>query len=496
MATGASSASTRAGATKTISNSAKAGSSVLTASLNEAPVSLDPEGAESVNGGTDEVCGNTLSGLVARNAAGALVKGPLTSSWSQPNADTWNFALNPQARWSNGAPLTSADVKASLEETIKLGGPTSPLFAAITSVDTPSASDVVIHTSTPVGELLANLTMLYIGPAADVANPTYWNKPLSSGPFMVANFVPDESVTLVANPKWWGAPAKVHEVKLTFYANETDETTAVASGSLDYAFDLAETQLQDLQHASGVTVGSLPSYYYYILWFNDSQKPFTNPKVRQAMWYALPIASINKALFGITATTAHGIVPGSVPGAANEPPYPYDPAKAKQLLAEAGYPNGFITSITFEPGLSPNINNLLAAYQAYWAKVGVTVELVEQDPATYITDLLALKWSMTSVASASLNGTQDYILGRLFNSSAHRMGYSNPTVDKLIAQAEATSSLTLQTKLWGEVSNILWTNAVGIYPLWLKDVYAMRSNVKGVILPPNEIPVFSSATVG
>jgi peptide/nickel transport system substrate-binding protein len=95
-----------------------------------------------------------------------------------------------------------------------------------------------------------------------------------------------------------------------------------------------------------------------------------------------------------------------------------------------------------------------------------------------------------------LNGTQDYILGRLFNSSAHRMGYSNPTVDKLIAQAEATSSLTLQTKLWGEVSNILWTNAVGIYPLWLKDVYAMRSNVKGVILPPNEIPVFSSATVG
>ena len=66
MATGASSASTRAGATKTISNSAKAGSGVLTASLNEAPVSLDPEGAESVNGGTDEVCGNTLSGLVAR----------------------------------------------------------------------------------------------------------------------------------------------------------------------------------------------------------------------------------------------------------------------------------------------------------------------------------------------------------------------------------------------------------------------------------------------
>ena len=65
MATGASSASTRAGATKTSSNSAKAGSGVLTASLNEAPVSLDPEGAESVNGGTDEVCGNTLSGLVA-----------------------------------------------------------------------------------------------------------------------------------------------------------------------------------------------------------------------------------------------------------------------------------------------------------------------------------------------------------------------------------------------------------------------------------------------
>ena len=327
-------------------------------------------------------------------------------------------------------------MKASLEETIKLGGPTSPLFAAITSVDTPSGATSSSTRAPRLENCLPNLTMLYIGPAADVANPTYWNKPLSSGPSMVANFVPDESVTLVANPNWWGAPAKVHEVKLTFYANQTDETTAVASGSLDYAFDLAETQLQDLQHASGVTVGSMPSYYYYILWFNDSQKPFTNPKVRQAMWYALPIASINKALFGITATTAHGIVPGSVPGAANEPPYPYDPAKAKQLLAEAGYPNGFITSITFEPGLSPNINNLLAAYQAYWAKVGVTVNWWNRIRLPTSRTCSALKWSMTSVASASLNGTQDYILGRLFNSSAHRMGYSNPTVDKLIAQAE------------------------------------------------------------
>ena len=252
-------ASTRTGATKTISNSAKAGSGVLTASLNEAPVSLDPEGAESVNGGTDEVCGNTLSGLVTRRGRRAR-QGPSHLELVATERRYVELALNPQARWSNGTPVTSADVKASLEETIKLGGPTSPLFAAVTTVDTPSASDVVIHTSTPVGELLANLTMLYVGPAADVANPTYWNKPLSSGPYMVENFVPDESVTLVANPDWWGAPAKVHEVKLTFYANETDETTAVASGSLDYAFDLTETQLQDLQHASGVTVGSLPSY--------------------------------------------------------------------------------------------------------------------------------------------------------------------------------------------------------------------------------------------
>lgn len=472
------------------------GPSVLTASLIEAPVSLDPEGAQSVNGGTDEVCGNTLSTLVTRDANGALVKGALTSSWSQPNPDTWRFVLDPHAVWSDGTPVTSADVKASLEETIKEGGPTQPLFAAVTSVATPSPEVVVITTSSPVGAMLANLTLLWIGPAPDVAKASYWNKPLSSGPYMVSSFVPDQSVTLVANPKWWGKAPSVSEVKLVFYANPTDETTAVASGALDYALDLSQTQMQDLHGASGVNVGALPSYYYYIVWFNESRAPFTNVKVRQAMWYALPIAQINQALFGLTGSTAHGIVPGSIPGAANETPYPYDPAKAKQLLAEAGYPHGFTTSITYEPELGPNIAQLLSAYAAYWSKIGVTVNLVQQDSATYITDLLALKWDMTSISTGSLNGTQDYVLGRLFASTAHRMGYSNPTVDKLIAQAEATASLTQQTRLWGQVSNILWTNAIGIYPLWLKDVYAQRSTVKGVILPPNEIPLFSGATVG
>jgi len=474
-------------------SSARGASSItaIKAALSEAPVSLDPQGTNSAQDSTIQIARQVFDTLVVRSSNGKFSPS-LATRWSTPNPRTWVFNLRTGVRFTNGKPVTAADVVACLRRVVAQKGPIAGLWSLLSSVTAVNSHTVKFKTTQPLGTMLSNLTFLFIAPANLINQSSFWSKPIGSGPFEVSSFVPDQSATLVANPHYWGGAPKLHSLKFTYIPEPSTLTSALRTHEIDVALRLSPTQPAGLTGTKGLTVKAIPSYAYYYMWFNESRKPFTDARVRQAMIYAVPLQQIVKSIYGKYASVMHAPIPSTVFGYHKESLYPYDPAKAKQLLSAAGMPNGFTTTMMWQSNQAPFLKELATAFAAYWAKVGIQVQLQELDPATWLQRLLALNWDMNFALNSVLTGDADFALGRLYLSTAHRMGYSNPKLDKALLAAKESINPTARAKDYARAIDIIWRQAVGMYPLQVKLILAWRSDLGGFHPDPSGIVNFKS----
>jgi peptide/nickel transport system substrate-binding protein len=183
-------------------------------------------------------------------------------------------------------------------------------------------------------------------------------------------------------------------------------------------------------------------------------------------------------------------------GSTNLEPYSYDPELAKQLLAEAGYPNGISTTMQWPLEGGPNIRAMAQAFISDWAKAGIKVQPLEKERATWLKDFGAMKWDMNLQGNATGTGDADFTLNRLYTCAAKRMGYCNKDLDTILAKARASLDQNERKTLYAQADKILWDDAVGIFPVDLKNNYAVRENVKGFEMPVNGRPDFSTVSVG
>src|SRR5262249_8028834 len=152
---------------------------------------------------------------------------------------------------------------------------------------------------------------------------------------------------IVKNANYWGGPPLLDQITFLELPDVSSRVNALTTGEIDVTWGLPPDQLPTIQSNPDLTVETAPSLAFYYQWFNNSRKPFTDAHVRQALWYALDLPTITSALFGNSATVAQAPITSNTFGFAAQQPYSHDPAKAKQLLADAGYPNGFSTTIQY-----------------------------------------------------------------------------------------------------------------------------------------------------
>jgi peptide/nickel transport system substrate-binding protein len=231
------------------------------------------------------------------------------------------------------------------------------------------------------------------------------------------------------------------------------------------------------------------------LWFNNKKAPFTDERVRQAMWYAVDWETLRKSLYGPTAAQALAPIASAVFGYAAQQPYAFDPAKAKQLLAAAGMPNGFSTSIKYVPSNVPQLQSLLQGAATDWAKVGIKVTLMPEQSAVWSKDLKALNWDMTALENTSRTGDADQILGRLYTSSADRLGFADSQYDQLVKDAASTVDQSKRQADYAQAEQILWSKAAGIWPLEIAATYGVNKRVTGFVPDPSSVVDFSSVGV-
>ena len=456
-------------------------------------VALDPHGAQSVEEVLHTSIQHVMETLVKRDPSTSNLVPGLATEWKNPDPNTWTFTLRNDVKYHDGSSFTSADVKAVVQRVIDLKGPVAPLFAQVDSIETPSESTVEIKTKAPVGTLLASMTLVPMAPASKVNEQGFFNKPIGSGPFKVVSWSPDGDLRLEANTDYWGGAPGLKNITFRFYPETAPMITALETGEVDFTWRLPPDQLQVLQSNDNIKIESVPGYTYYFVWMNSSREPFTDKRVRQAMAHALDVDKLLNDLLPKVATRGSAPIASTVFGHAPQTQYAYDPAKAKQLLADAGVGAGFDAGVIWNPGSGPQDRELIQSMISYWNAIGVRVRSQEMERAVWIDNLVKLNWDLDFQTNATTTGDADFTLGRLYHSRANRNGYKNPELDKLLDDAVATVDQNRRKELYAQANKIIWDDAAGIFPFELLNVYASRKRVSGFV--PSASPVLSFTTV-
>ncbi|MEJ0097508.1 MAG: ABC transporter substrate-binding protein, partial [Bauldia sp.] len=462
----------------------------LVVGIPQALLGLDPQGSLAAERPVQLVAKQVFDTLVARD--GDKFVGRLATSWQNPDDLTWVFKLRPGVKFQDGTLFTAADVKASFDRVIALKAPLSLLFSDVDHVETSDDDTVTFKTKTPSGTLLSSLGLLYVGPAARINDDAFWQHPVGTGPFAISAYTAGETVDFTANASYWGGAPKLDGIEFRYIPEIVSRITALETGEIDLTWDIPTDQTAEVQGDADLVYQTAPSLTYYFSWFNSSVTPFTDVRVRQAMWYALDVPKIVKDLYGDMAQVAQGPIPQTAFGAAVMTPYTYDPAKAKKLLADAGFPNGFSTTLDWSHECCQNVSQLASTMISYWAKIGVTVTPAEKQRAQWQSDFLALKWNMNVLTNVVLTGDADYTLGRLYPCKGKRTGYCNPKLDDLLTQARATVDLDKRRDLYKQAQEIIWNDAIGVFPMDLKVNAAWRKNIAGFVPPTDDVPSFAA----
>jgi len=445
--------------------------------------------------------------LVARQVFETLVKFDnnepvplLAESWKQIDDKTWQFKLRPGVKFHDGTDFDSADVKASAMRLSRAKGGLASQWKVLESVETPDPLTVIIHLKNPVGPFLRITSFLSIGPSevVNAKGPEEYGAGVilpGTGPFKISDFSPGDSLTVSANPTYWGEKPKVKGLQFVNIPEQTARVTAILNGEVDIAWAFSDDELATLRGNSSVKVDVVPSATYGYAWFNAARKPFDDPRVRRAMWHALDLQKVLRDLKPETGTVAKNVIPETVFGFTPLDPYSYDPKKSKALLAEAGLPNGFSTSILFGQNFFPGISDFAQTFISYWDAVGVKVRPLEQERAIFTHNFREMNWDMVLASNPALTLDADYTVGRLYLSENKEMNYTNRELDKILLAAKAESDQAKRKELYAQATKIIWDDAVGIFWGDLKIVYTTRSNISGLQFSPIEAPYLAGITV-
>lgn len=439
----------------------------------------------------------------------------LAESWV-PNADgsVWTFKLRSGVKFHDGTDFNADAVIFNLD---RYTNKTSPNYyqavatsAALTAGSIASykkidESTVQISLHGPDGHFPSDLVFVYMASPTAVkkeGNEGFANNPVGTGPFIFKSLSRGQQVIFTPNKDYWGGAPKINELVLKPIPDVAARTAALKAGEVNWIEAPNPDDIATLQSAGFVTYTN--SYDHVWPWLlNEAKPPLNNVKVRQAMEYAIDRGTMATDLLHGTADPAYQIIPraNTAYDKANDV-YNYDPAKAKKLLAEAGFPNGFKLTLSYPTSGSGNMqpgpmNQLL---QSDLAKVGITVELKPVEWATMISSMGAGKIPDDAMAiNVSLTFIQESFWSLFFSSTGPYAGlthYTNPQIDALLGKAASTTDDTARAAIYTQIGKLLDADAVWLDIVNDRNPRTLAPNVKGFIEPKSWFVDLTTITVG
>ena len=408
---------------------------------------------------------NLFDNLTSRHPDGKLYPG-LATEWKLEGQTTWRFKLRQGVKFHNGDPLTSADVKFSIERTYDPTAKTmvATALATIEKIETPDPSTVVITTKKPDPLLPARLAF-YGGQIVpkkyleSVGNDTFNAKPVGSGPVKFGSWVKDDRAVLEANADYWGGKIDVDRWIMRPIPETAPRIAALLKGEVDVITQLPPDQGERVAGNASTRVAGALYAGLYVLAVNSKRPPLDNPLVKQALSLAIDREAIVKELW-----RGRGVVPsGPIAKGDNHfdtslPPLAYNPAEAKERLKKAGYKNEEVYIETTVAYVAQD-KAMSEAIAAMWKDVGVNVkvEVIEYSVRAQKNREKSFKGVFWSDPTSTL-GDPDGMMWRLLGPGGPQDYWREAKFDELGAAARFSVDEKFRGQAYKEMTKIFLEN--------------------------------------
>lgn len=445
--------------------------------------SLDPHKA--VAAGTKEVMFNVFEGLMKPTPDGELIPAIAESYTVSEDHRSYTFTLREGVKFHNGDAVTAEDVVysiqrcASAEET---GVLPVEAFSSITDLTAVDEDTVDITLSEPNNEFLSYMTAAVI-PADYTEQDT---APVGTGPFRFVSRAAQDSIVLERFEDYWGTPASLNKVTFKIMENADSIMVSLQSGAVDLFAHLTSVQTAQLGEGFNIEEGTMN--LVQALYLNNAEKPFADVRVRQALCYAVDKQGvIDMAFSGYGHPIGSSMYPafGKYFDESLTSRYTPDLERARQLLSDAGYPDGFSMTITVPSNYQPHIDTAQVLVNQL-SQIGVTAEIQLVEWGTWLSDVYAGRQFQSTVVGVDASNMTARALLERFASTADNnfINYDNAEYDALFAQALSTFDDAGQTAVYKEMLKNLSDNAANVYIQDLADLVAVRKGLTGLRFYP------------
>ncbi|CAN5772728.1 ABC transporter substrate-binding protein [soil metagenome] len=455
----------------------------LVAAWEQEPVGLDPHITSARS--SYQVLENVIDTLLTLDAEQTIVAS-LAESWEVADDGlTVTFTLREGVRFSNGTDLVADHVVTVFDRLLdeETGSGNAWRLAGVTDIAAPDDRTVVMTLESPNPSLLGHLASsqaLGIFDPAGVDDGTINTRPVGTGPFMITDFQPGTSLMLERNPHYWqeGLPY-LDAVDIRIIGDETVIRSSLVTGDIDWAFTVPAQSVEELEARDDVVIDSAAAGAYYYIGVNTEEGPLADVRVRQAISFAINRDNVATAAEFGNAEVTQDPIPSSSAWDFGYAPYGYDPERARSLLAEAGYPDGFEMEIMPTSFIQPTIR-AAQVIQADLAAVGIRTQIRTLEWAEWLQEQGEGNYDTYVCSWNGLVDPDDFFYaqhktGEVFNFT----GYSNPRVDELLDEARMIPEFDARRELYEEINATIVDEAPYIYLYNPLEIHAYHPDVMG-----------------
>jgi len=465
----------------------------LTITMGMEPPTLDPQKCTGMpNLGIIRLITETLTD--ADYKTGELIPN-LAERWdASPDATTWTLYLKQGVKFHDGTPFNATAVKFTIDRIMdpKIGAAVGGAYAMIKSIDIKDTYTVVIKTD-PHPPFMR---LWWYGPSA-IVSPTqvkklgdaFTKEMAGTGPYKLVEHVRGSHIKLAANKDYWGGKPKIDTIIVKPITEAGARLMALEAGEVDFVYHVPPADIPRLEKNPNIQmIYGIPTRAMHAP-LNTKWGPLKDKRVRQALNYAVDKVTMNERLFKGRAQIMDAPINDRSFGYYKVGPYPYDPAKAKQLLKDAGYADGFEVTIRYGKGRWLMGDEVVEALQSYLAAVGVKAKVEALEWAAYrAKESLPLEKTDAQISFGGLGGVTldaDRSLNELTKAAwppngLEGMFYENSRFDELFQKARSTVDSEARKAYYKEAMEIAWEDAPRIFLYFEPQIYAAKKSAQGV----------------
>ena len=466
----------------------------LVIALPGTPVSLDPRLATDAYG--EQILQMTLAALLRLDAAGNPVP-DLASGWESPDPLKYVFTLRSGARFHDGRPLTSADVKFTFDWVLDPANrsPHRAMYRHVRSIDAPDARTVVFRLSEPFAPFLSTMVRGIV-PAGSRAGG--YAPPAGAGPYRIDDVSPDGAAELSAFDGCLDGPPAIRRVTVKFIPDSNVRFLELRMGSVNFALNGVDPDMLAAAEKTGrLAVEEAAGGNVSYLGFNLRDRALSDPRVRRAIALAIDRDAIVRTIWEERADVVDTILPAG--SWARDPDLPKvlpDPFRARRLLDEAGYrdPDGGgplpRLRLTYKTSQNEVRRRVATVVQEQLRQVGILVEIQSLEWGTFFSDVKKGNFQLYGLTWVGISDPDIYF--HAFHSAsappdgANRGGYANARVDRLTEAARREPSREKRREMYREVQRIL-ARELPVFPLWAgRNLLVRDRRLRGFELTPDE----------